>query len=510
MKYPRLTSVLLFVVFTLCFFVQVNSYMNWDCSWLLRCTEKMLHGGRYYYDFIETNPPLMIWLGFPVIGFHALTGLSVSFSFKAYYIAIALLSLGTSFELLKRIFRHTVYVDVSIVALAWVFLIMSSTVFGERECFSLLFTMPYFFLRAAELSGEKLSIKMRCWVVLFSACGFLLKPYFLLPLVLVEFYRAVKLKRVQALFNVELLSLFFLGLLYLWLIAIFTPSYYTKILPLVIALYLPFWHANVWQLLMQNACFAWIIILIFALVLWRKLPYRECFAVMILAAVGYLWGSYFIQDKPWFYHIYPAAGVSSYMIILIFTQAFLRFKADQYSLGKNLKNSLILIMSGLLIASAVGASSFRVTYTSLYLALSKESIYPYIVNIPKHFQLKPGPVLIMNNNIGLSELLFRYNPGFYSALKTPSLLFIPAIGYAEFHHETLTPRQERWARRIKNIFFDDLNRTKPQAIIVYDTKAPEKYFMTHSKRYQAFLKNYHQPINYHGFRVYLRKHSQAE
>src|SRR5437867_1522257 len=54
---------------------------NHDNAWHLDVAAQMLAGGRYFYDFMELNPPLYTVLMIPVHGLRALTGMDLYSAF---------------------------------------------------------------------------------------------------------------------------------------------------------------------------------------------------------------------------------------------------------------------------------------------------------------------------------------------------------------------------------------------------------------------------------------------
>ncbi|PIQ42912.1 MAG: hypothetical protein COV52_05485 [Gammaproteobacteria bacterium CG11_big_fil_rev_8_21_14_0_20_46_22] len=483
-------------------FIQTYSLMNWDASWLLHCGQSMLHGGRYYYDFAETNPPLILWLGFLIIGLSKLFQLSLHASLLLFYYLVGLASLWLSARFIKQSLKSIQEYQAIILGLCVGYFLLSGTIFGERECFAIVFSVPYFCMRSVALTGKSVSPLMRGLVIGFAALGFFLKPYFLLPLLLVEFYAAVRARRLRVLLSVELVSFFVLGCLYLVLIAYFTPEYYTKMLPLVTTLYLPFWQASWTLLLSYNACLAWIAAFLFACVALRHLkgPFAR---VCLIAAAGYLWGAYFIQHKAWYYHIYPFIVLMTAMLFLTCGHYYADLKAKGFAFGRELKSTVMLIISLFFMIAVVLSVILKVNYTGVFLANSNKSVYVRLLKIPKKMHVEQGAVLMADENIGLNEVLWNNYPGLYSAIKTPSLLFMPAIPKLEAKGK-LTLRQHYWVRQAENLFFDSLESTRPKLIIFF-RKRHYNDILRRFPRYREFAAGYYLSDQTKDFLVYRRR-----
>lgn len=482
--------------------IQTHSLMNWDVSWLLRCGQSMLQGGRYYYDFAETNPPLIIWLGFIVIGFSKLVHCSLHASLLFFYYLIGLFSLALSASFLKKIVKQPAEYASIVLGLSVGYFLLCGTILGERECFAIMFAVPYFCMRATALSDVNISPLLRGFVILFSALGFFLKPYFLLPLILVEFYAAVRARKLRALLSVELVSFFVLGCLYLFLIAYFNVEYYTKMLPLVATLYLPFWQAKWSLLLFYNACFAWIIIFLFACVALRDIK-GVFIRIWLIAAAGYLWGGYFIQHKIWYYHLYPFLVLMTAALFLICAHYYADLKTKALQFGRHLKPTVMLIASIFFILAVLCSAIFKVNYTSVFLAMNKKSLYVQLLTIPPKMHVEQGAVFMADENIGLNEVLWTYYPGLHSAIKTPSLLFMLAAAKLQAK-SNLSERQRYWMAKAESLFFDSLKTTQPKLIIFFKKRHYEKV-LRGFPRYRRFAADYYLAYQTKDFLVYRRK-----
>jgi len=87
--------------------LQSNIFCNTDANWLLHVTSRFLRGGKYYYNFFETNPPMILYINvLPVLlakGLH----LSMSFVFRGYVFLIAIFSAFLCTALIKKIYQQS-------------------------------------------------------------------------------------------------------------------------------------------------------------------------------------------------------------------------------------------------------------------------------------------------------------------------------------------------------------------------------------------------------------------
>ena len=76
---------------------------NHDIAWLLHCSGQLLDGGRAYVDFVETNPPLIVWLGIPPVWAARLTGLP---EILVYHLFVLALVAGTLLAVSRLLDSH--------------------------------------------------------------------------------------------------------------------------------------------------------------------------------------------------------------------------------------------------------------------------------------------------------------------------------------------------------------------------------------------------------------------
>src|SRR4029434_9269112 len=110
-------------------------------------------------------------------------------------------------------------------------------VFGEREHLMLILALPYVFLTAARLVGNRIPSRLAVFIGLLAALGFGMKPYFLLVPICLEIYIAVVRRSILSWRRPETLTLALALLSYAAAIPIVHPEYVDVIIPYTLLVY---------------------------------------------------------------------------------------------------------------------------------------------------------------------------------------------------------------------------------------------------------------------------------
>ncbi len=80
----RLLLILLMAsIFLFAWKLQSALFLNYDVSWLMHASERLLAGGTYSRDFFETNPPLILYLYLPPVIFSKIFAFNLVLLFRA-------------------------------------------------------------------------------------------------------------------------------------------------------------------------------------------------------------------------------------------------------------------------------------------------------------------------------------------------------------------------------------------------------------------------------------------
>src|SRR3990167_10746289 len=64
--------------------IQAHLLLNWDVSWLMLETGRLLRGGKYVTDFFEINPPLILYLYIPPVILNKIFSINIILALRLY------------------------------------------------------------------------------------------------------------------------------------------------------------------------------------------------------------------------------------------------------------------------------------------------------------------------------------------------------------------------------------------------------------------------------------------
>ena len=345
-----LSFTLILCIYFIAYLIQSQLLINWDVSWDILVSKRLLAGGTYTQDFFDLNPPLIFYLLAPAAILSKVTIMSTITALRFYIFFLASVSLACCYFLTRKIFREQ---DAAIryaflVTIAFVFLIPAEFDFGQREHLMLILSLPYLLTIVARLQGNSLHWLFALGVGLCAGLGFAIKPYFLLIPTLVELYYIVKTKNLFAWVRIETITLLLFLISYLVLIFIYYPDYIHFVVPLSA----PFYYAGFsqpWSIVIFTApVLACYLMLVFYLFHYTKNTYSILNHVLLLTCIGFLI-SYFFQRTFWNYHILPALAVGLLMFVEMFVYAI-----------KNQQNRFWTSIFGLWVAWLICYSNYSV------------------------------------------------------------------------------------------------------------------------------------------------------
>ena len=220
-------------------------FINCDIGWLIYASSNLTDGKILYRDFFEVNPPLIFTLHFLanfLAGFtdialpQAYIGLVLIIIFLIYILSIAIMR-----ELLKSKFQSSLI----LIGLFIFFLILPirNSVFTEREHLFVILITPYILSAYMTIISVK-NPPYKIATFLTAIFALFLKPYFLIVFFAVEaailLYNKTQIKSRLGLYILLLLC----GLLYIACTWLFTPYFFSDILPMGLDTYYGHRHTN--------------------------------------------------------------------------------------------------------------------------------------------------------------------------------------------------------------------------------------------------------------------------
>ncbi|MCF6321656.1 MAG: hypothetical protein L3J32_07815 [Rhizobiaceae bacterium] len=295
--------------------LQLPNPLNHDAAWHFQTAFKWLDGARVGYDVFDINPPMTMWLSSIPAIYSNLTGADPQIVFKAF----VLLILGGIYlfcEFISSSFdwsaQHRMWFRIF---LALGLFVIPAYDFGQREHLVAALITPYILVSALRATGKKVGIGTAIACGLIAGIGFGIKPYFIAVGASLEIALLFYVRHIRQFFRPEIITVLLVVCSYLIAIYIFTPGYYSEVIPAALSNYGGYsspWNM-VWQRLFATLAFGISVLIIVFLVC--KARVRHHAVVVLLLAAGF---GFFIavlgQQKAWAYQIIP---VSFFVLIAL-------------------------------------------------------------------------------------------------------------------------------------------------------------------------------------------------
>ncbi len=288
-----------------------------DQSWYIYAATRLLEGARPYGgELMETNPPFVIWftavstaiargLHLPIVGtFCALTTI-LAVALLAWSLRLFRLLSPSSGRLLPALF---------LLLSVWVTLVhRSSELPGQREYFTVLFSLPYLVLSALRLRKVRAGKAGAIAAGVAAALGVCFKPQQGFALLAVEGVLLFALHS-MTLTRAELWSLLLTGVTYLAAVHICNPGYFAQTLPLVQKTYWAYSGPLLLYYREQRLRVAEILVCLALAVLLRRRLRTFPLILIFFAACAGSYAAYFEQSSGQSYRLFPALAFAGFAI----------------------------------------------------------------------------------------------------------------------------------------------------------------------------------------------------
>jgi hypothetical protein len=303
----RLSNWLPFVlVLAAAFVLRRHVVPNVDVAWCLTLAEKMLDGQRLYVDVLELNPPGGLLLYLPPVMVARLFGLRPESVMDILVIAGACASIWIT----GRVFDCRQYLGVDgwhlATLTAAVFTVLPAHTFGNRDPIALMAFLPW--LAVCALRAMRRPVP-RAHALIGGVCcalAVIIKPYFVLPVLLTAVVAAVCAKSWRVLPALENCIGAGLVLAYGVAVAVAFPAFLIDLLPMILAVYVarpPPVAA------MVPALALWLLIIAMIFEWRRRSAFDPPFCVLQAASCGCAL-AFLAQGKGWPYHSVPMLSLA--------------------------------------------------------------------------------------------------------------------------------------------------------------------------------------------------------
>lgn len=460
-----------------------------DIAWLLHVGGRVLDGARYGVDVVEVNPPLIVWITMLPVAAARFTGLPEA---PLYYLMVALLVAGAAAWCTSILRRHPMpargAMGAWLGALTLALLALPpGRAFGQREHLAVVLALPYLLLAGFRSGGGAPSRREGAAAGIAAGVGFALKPYFLLPLLLVE----LSVRRRVTTVRPETVAILLLGVTYALAVPVIHPGWLAAARELA-PLYRDYLVPTAGQFLGPGleplagaaaAVVAW-------LLLARPRPEGAAWGTPLAAALAGFTLSAFVQWKPWPY-LFAPVGILGVLML-----AFLLVEADR-SRPKPVARfaaGLAAVAAAALLLASVRDGVTRASAATRAAGAAGDARRDLVARVRTAAAGEPIAVLATNHSFGF-PLALEVGTGW--ALRYPSLWPLVPIHAAELApgpepiRVPIHPPDPREARFLTQLA-EDLDRSSPGVILI-PTPAPRVLAWGYARRfdYEPLLRSDH-------------------
>lgn len=275
-----------------------------DNAYHLEIAGRMLAGGRYFFDFMELNPPLYSVLMIPVHWLRGVTGLALYSGFVVWIsVLIVTSTIAVWYQLPGSLDEGLVGRTVIAVAVEAALFFVPGMEFGQRDHLAIVFILPALPWMAARRFGDPMTIAGFS-VVLAAGTGLLIKPYLLLVVGLPYAVRLLEERNWRVLIEPPIWLWAILAVLYGGLILVVFPEW--LLVANIARVAYGAYDASAWIGDRAVLSIAAIGVAATANEIFGRTNAgeRRLGRILAVAAVGAL-GSYVIQHKDMGYHFIP-------------------------------------------------------------------------------------------------------------------------------------------------------------------------------------------------------------
>ncbi len=475
------TWVILSLIFATSVYISTHIYISWDTSWLLEAARRFVAGGSYSANFLEPNPPLIIYLYSLAVFLSKFFG-HLSLSFIGLTYLVAGITLALSYLILKPLSgQHNQAFNLLLIGLCFAELLLPSSDFGQREHLSVMLIMPYLFLSAMRIEGKSCKLIILIISGLMAGIGFAIKPHFVLPWLVVMALVGYQKRSLRVVLQTENLSISLFMFCYIIMALILNFDYFQFVLPLDYHFYLNYRHSPFILLLTDPLTLFVLFCLLTNLLQLRqkKSCYLAILQIFFLANLSYLF-LYFIQKQDWYYHLLPSLMFSSICLILNVHELIQRISGNkQFQIGLSLNLLLSILMGSFLLALCC-------TWNLAHLAQRSDPNYVINQFLSELRTINQGPFMVISTSMEPNGSLLNYS-GLSSSSRFPALWLLS--GSLKLQNQQ-DPASQKLAQQglelTRNIIIEDLLRDPPNIVLI-DDNPNKKYFGEYEFDYVRFL-----------------------
>ncbi len=327
--------------------------LNVDSALYLEVGRYLLDGRVPYVDYIELNPPLIHYINVLPVFLGNIFNINPIITYKILVLAVVAYACLMSYGLLQRSkVRNNLPIALLLPSLILFATLLDFPDFGQRDHLISLVLIPWLIVRTGRYDGDTIGRGQALLIGFLAAIGIALRPYFVVPLALIEIYYLLKYRQLSHIFRPETLTVMLVGILYIAHFALLPEAarsaFFNDLIPYVqdnYSSYALFSGEQFW--LLMNARYLHLIyIFIAGIVLYWGLPhiYRTALMMPLALFAAGAYAVYLYQQLGFSYQAMPfiLAVIIIWGIVL---QGYWRAFADKatFSLPLTILRPLLIV-----------------------------------------------------------------------------------------------------------------------------------------------------------------------
>lgn len=442
--------------------LQLNSLVKTDTIWAEEVALRMINGGSYVESYFENNPPLIFFLHIITRTVANLLHIPPVVGWYGFILVGSFISLLIVDNILKKVFRQDATTHLAlIIGLLIALFVVPSISFGQREQVMFFMTIPYFFSLLARLFNMPFSSKQLASYGLMAAIGLGLKPYFFIPVCLLELFYLVfldskascyKLRIIAAWFRIDLLIIIVIQFLYLLSIVYLTPTYFSAIFPLALTVYSKYQLLSLSFLaLVDPMLFFYAVALFGGIAAWRYQTLSKTILFFLTMALGFAL-SFLAQSKGFDYHAMPLISATTLALMPLLVALWRSRQQQRYYI-----THAVFCFELILIGLCCGYGQFfYIVYQNLSCAQHPKYCGARVIEMWAKQGLIKGSFFSFSQKMSLN-MIGMYYGNVEFASRFPNYWLLPAM-QGQFGN--------RRQNEIRKMLIEDFQTYKPQAVII--------------------------------------------
>ncbi len=444
---------------------------NHDVFWLFTGFERLGDGETMLQSFYETNPPLSVFIYAPAFWVTAQEWLTLPhavFLYTGMLLALAIAATMYAMRFIKAFSPSQILLVCGGLLVCGT--VMTAPNYGQRDHFLALAAVPLVLLLLGRTIAPR-SLNITDVAILFVGTLFLLlKPYYgLLPAFLM-LHRAVKQKRISALWDADFIVMALATMAYVGTVYFFFNDYLTIILPAVMDLYVD----SGWSFIPSRVAMtlaAWMIIMGFSF--HRALPDEtRKLARLLLLFSAFSFLIFLLMMKGYAYHLLPC-------LTFMYLAGVLLGDGVLQNVVKKPARRALLLLTPLAAICLMMPDSFIPQED----AVEREEITKRVEACGKDCSF-----LIMGSTVRITQLISYYADKPHAS-RFPKFWFAEGIVEDGIDIEKDRSRLERY-RHYVDMITADINRYKPRIILSCDYYANLMPWLSSYESFKGAFKYY--------------------